>query len=822
MVDPVWCILVFIALSILIGILVYLRCWSGVRSSSTSSPSSPESLCTSSSLLSPPPPFTNSDSPSVFPHDRTHSLRTATASSLSLSSPSGIPATKDGPSPLSNVSPAKEVSSSFCPTVCPSSSPPPPLTSSYPSSIISVSSHHDITTSCSSSNSPSYLSLSPTHPPHPSSSSLQPRSSFLKSPSSSLSEVSHDDAATYAQFQRSYLIVYLLAQASEWIQGPFMYSFYSSTCHLSLHEVGLLFFVEYASNGLFGCLLGSIADVLGRRNVCFLYCFLCIASCLLTRYSPSIFSLLLLGRLLGGMGLSILETIYEVYMIEVFKQHHFPDQWLHDTLSTYVFSNGLLACFSGFFASFLAKYFTEAVCFDAAAILAALSSLSLFLLSRKSPQQTRGSGENKREEEEEKKKDDDNVSSSHVCISTTDRESNERRLDIISGVPETISQEERRGGGGGEEEEESDKKNENEDREKEGKGEGKKKWMGVTMRSTEEEKKAKAEGGCSIGLRRDSTGERREEGLEERKGEKERGVNGSDEGKVVKVDVVTQLEARCRREEEEEETRRESCVYEGSMATPSRSIRGSLSFHLTSLHHRKNETNKETPAPPTESRHHPISSCFRDSRWTGFIATCTEVYIHLKTSVIFIFYDKPAQQCGLIQIFFEVPMSIFFILWTPALDSRMDHGLIFACFMAAVVLGSEVFHLAIHRLKREDFKVLRDFLLLGSIALFIPSTATLHTPRFLSFCLFEAVCGAYYPCMALLRVKMIPDDKRATVMNLFRLPLNALIILIYGWGADVQFIFLFSLCSLMVMVAALMCFSLETRKTSKDAPSLVV
>lgn len=35
--------------------------------------------------------------------------------------------------------------------------------------------------------------------------------------------------------------------------------------------------------------------------------------------------------------------------------------------------------------------------------------------------------------------------------------------------------------------------------------------------------------------------------------------------------------------------------------------------------------------------------------------------------------------------------------------------------------------------------MLRDFLLLGSIALFIPSTTMLHTPRFISFCLFE-VC----------------------------------------------------------------------------------
>jgi hypothetical protein len=47
---------------------------------------------------------------------------------------------------------------------------------------------------------------------------------------------------------------------------------------------------------------------------------------------------------------------------------------------------------------------------------------------------------------------------------------------------------------------------------------------------------------------------------------------------------------------------------------------------------------------------------------------------------------------GLVQCFYECALFLFIFLWTPALPPapETDRGLVFACFMAAVALGSRV------------------------------------------------------------------------------------------------------------------------------------
>lgn len=477
-----------------------------------------------------------------------------------------------------------------------------------------------------------------------------------------------------------------------------MYSFYSSTCHLSLHEVGLLFFVEYAANGLFGCILGSVADVLGRRNVCFLYSLLCIVSCFLTRCSSSLFSLLLLGRLVGGIALSILETIFEVYMIDLFNENHFPDQWLHDTLSTCVFSNGLLACFSGFFASFLAKCLSDAACFDAACLLAALSALALFLLTRDAPKQQ--AGREDRRDGREKKEDTDGFLS-HPGTAPTKQETGESTQSTGGAREETRSQEEqysREGMLQTDEGEEEEVEKRNVDRDAEGgvgrRGEegprGEQTGCGTRARLREDEEDRKEELVSTRGVPDISRGGG--QGVPGERKERETGAASDEDGSMMlvgKADRRTQLQGEtCTKGEEV--GRKVFCRYGESKAAEKYDCQDSACLHRTPLDRQKEENEKNLGEEPR----HGCTSCRNStiSRWVGFVSTCNDVYVHLKTSVKFILHDKQAQQCGFIQIFFEVPMSIFFILWTPALDSRMDHGLIFSCFMASVVLGSELFH----------------------------------------------------------------------------------------------------------------------------------
>ncbi|KAI6175864.1 hypothetical protein M3Y97_00736200 [Aphelenchoides bicaudatus] len=63
----------------------------------------------------------------------------------------------------------------------------------------------------------------------------------------------------FTGFQRTYLIVYLLAAAGDWLQGPHVYALYESY-GMTKHQIELLFIAGFGSSLVFGTFIGSIAD----------------------------------------------------------------------------------------------------------------------------------------------------------------------------------------------------------------------------------------------------------------------------------------------------------------------------------------------------------------------------------------------------------------------------------------------------------------------------------------------------------------------------------------------------------------------------------
>lgn len=47
-----------------------------------------------------------------------------------------------------------------------------------------------------------------------------------------------------------------------------------------------------------------------------------------------------------------------------------------------------------------------------------------------------------------------------------------------------------------------------------------------------------------------------------------------------------------------------------------------------------------------------------------------------------------------------------------------------------------------------------------------------------SFYQFELCCGVFFPCMSSLRAQIVPGQTRATIMSLFRVPLNILVLFV--------------------------------------------
>jgi MFS transporter, MFS domain-containing protein family, molybdate-anion transporter len=64
------------------------------------------------------------------------------------------------------------------------------------------------------------------------------------------------------------------------------------------------------------------------------------------------------------------------------------------------------------------------------------------------------------------------------------------------------------------------------------------------------------------------------------------------------------------------------------------------------------------------------------------------------------------------------------------------------------------------------------------IAFIVPVMYSEHVIAFFAFNLFELCCGFYFPTAGVLRSRYIPEEARATIMNLFRVPLNLIVVVV--------------------------------------------
>jgi MFS transporter, MFS domain-containing protein family, molybdate-anion transporter len=174
---------------------------------------------------------------------------------------------------------------------------------------------------------------------------------------------------------------------------------------------------------------------------------------------------------------------------------------------------------------------------------------------------------------------------------------------------------------------------------------------------------------------------------------------------------------------------------------------------------------------------------------------------------------------GCITSLFEASMYTFVFMWTPALqggaeetDGVLPFGLIFACFMVAVMLGSTIFGAAVSgnaafaRMTgisrpvnaREVGLVL---LLASSLAMAVPALTSNQQLNFLAFLVFEICCGLYFPCFGTLRGIHVPEATRAAISNFFRVPLNFLVVVVLVKVGDFETQTVFQVCALWLAVA---------------------
>ncbi|XP_076448468.1 molybdate-anion transporter-like [Babylonia areolata] len=168
-------------------------------------------------------------------------------------------------------------------------------------------------------------------------------------------------AAGFTQFQRSYMVVYLLAMAGDWMQGPHVYALYDSY-GMSTHQIELLFVAGFGSSMIFGTVVGSFADRYGRRANCILYGILYSLACVTKHFAN--FWILMVGRLLGGMATSILYSAFESWLIFEHHKRGYESDLLGNIFSLAVLGNSLTAIVAGLVAQKFADMFGFVAPFD--------------------------------------------------------------------------------------------------------------------------------------------------------------------------------------------------------------------------------------------------------------------------------------------------------------------------------------------------------------------------------------------------------------------------------------------------------------------------
>lgn len=163
---------------------------------------------------------------------------------------------------------------------------------------------------------------------------------------------------------------------------------------------------------------------------------------------------------------------------------------------------------------------------------------------------------------------------------------------------------------------------------------------------------------------------------------------------------------------------------------------------------------------------------------------------------------KIATCCAVVALF-ESSMYIFVFNWTPVLhhdgDAAPPFGMIFSTFMMSCMIGSSIFALCNQFTTK---LVLFPALGLACCAMMLPAGLGMSSDpfNFLAFLVFELCCGLYFPAIGTLKAEAVPEANRSTIYNLFRAPMNMIVVAVLLINPSLEATF--KLIALQLLVAA--------------------
>ena len=112
------------------------------------------------------------------------------------------------------------------------------------------------------------------------------------------------------------------------------------------------------------------------------------------------------------------------------------------------------------------------------------------------------------------------------------------------------------------------------------------------------------------------------------------------------------------------------------------------------------------------------------------------------------------------------------------MPSEPPFGMVFACFMVAIMIGSSMYAILLSKGNKPE-NALK--LVLWMLTVPISVCTLMAGPQrdsadaiilYAAFLVMEVAFGIYFPAMSYLKSQIVPENHRANVMNWFRVPMN--------------------------------------------------
>lgn len=181
--------------------------------------------------------------------------------------------------------------------------------------------------------------------------------------------------------------------------------------------------------------------------------------------------------------------------------------------------------------------------------------------------------------------------------------------------------------------------------------------------------------------------------------------------------------------------------------------------------------------------------------------------------------------CGATIAIFEGSMFVFVFSWSPVLvagcpEMALNLGLAFSSFMACCACGSFAFEALLSRWSASQLISpilgLAGLSLLGA-AFAARAGASDALLAFAAFLVFELCVGLYFPCIGALKSETVPDSIRTLVYSLYRVPLNALaLVVLLGVPSPSM---AFAVCAVALLSVAVLAVRFREPQASRRAVS---